>query len=73
MTAFTTLGGSLDLVAGDFTGDRFPDVLVLGKQVAILLANDGKGIFTDVTAVVSMERELRRSERMAAVGGMAQA
>ncbi len=28
-------------------------------------------IFTDVTEVVSMERELRRSERMAAVGGMA--
>jgi two-component system sensor histidine kinase PilS (NtrC family) len=28
-------------------------------------------IFTDVTDVVTMERELRRSERMAAVGGMA--
>ncbi len=28
-------------------------------------------IFTDVTEVVSMELELRRSERMAAVGGMA--
>ena len=50
--------------------------LFIGLAASRLVASDGEQrghvvIFQDVTAVVSMEQELRRSERLAAVGEMA--
>ena len=50
--------------------------LFIGLAASRLVAADGEQrghvvIFQDVTAVVSMEQELRRSERLAAVGEMA--
>ena len=50
--------------------------LYLGVAISILRGSDGEEaghvvIFQDVTSVVAMERELRSSERLAAVGEMA--
>ena len=52
------------------------EALFLGRAASALRDEDGTQvghvvIFQDVTAVVSMERELRESERLAAVGEMA--
>lgn len=56
--------------------DRHGQSLFLGLAASELLDEGGRSvgqvvIFQDVTAVVSMEQELRRSERLAAVGEMA--
>lgn len=58
--------------------NRRGEALYLGAAASVLREADGSPaghvvIFQDLTAVVEMERELRRSERLAAVGQLAAA
>ena len=58
--------------------NRRGEALYLGAAVSVLREADGSPaghvvIFQDVTSVVEMERQLRRSERLAAVGQLAAA
>ena len=49
----------MGVAAGDYDGDGFPDLLVLGYGRSILYHNNGNGTFSDVTARAGVENRGR--------------